>query len=827
MLCRGNACLKRQRLSAVLDNVSTTATTTATEEPLLFLYPRGFPLRGSIAPVKKYLSTFTAGASAGTPGRSSRASYPLSRPLRGPSSSVRWISSGNTEIREQEQEQEQGQDENQEAREALPMATDRQAAEETRTQTIWEQRRRVNLFADIQKTATSPLRVRQPQPTRTSAIRKTHLRPLTPNRVKAIATVKLLMPRDRRRLRHREFLKNPPPAVGGAKQDWRKWSQIRNLLDRIQKDHPIWVGRGLKHQVLMVPEETVALVGGVTDIPLKENVLYANIHHGVRIHIRSPSESEGHLRKMVISGSRGAVREVSERILGAQRLQANADPLIDVRKPPLTVYPSIDAMKQKNMDVPRLRGVWDFYRAKSNLLPIEVLLESGFHPETPRELLEFIEDMLASETSGPYRRQEKGTRRQLSRNLRIEMALVKMFRSLENRKNLSTASLNKALSYLSNRNLRASRAVFARAEHVATVDSFNILLKSCAKRQDIRLFIHLVHSMSRLEIRPDAYTWVALLNCPITIEVKLKLFAYIYRRGFLSQVGPLRSALQSTIADILSLHLDSGKSMDSFLETMQNTHGANWFTPSMINQMLYVAAQRKNKPALFRLLEVCDKNGLEINCVSLMHVLPMYRSNPFDALLFLYPYITRPGFKISRQLYEKLFLIAFKSRSYNICRVLWRYACMNGTITYKMKMCVLSSMTTNIPLKRTSLLDIIWLSNAGKVIVGVDLHCKSRPGESYFLEHTPPQFHENPIKSLITGFTSGEDRERQLQLVTALVRRDIELGRRYRSIHPLAMMLDAAALVDAEWRNVPHQPDWMLKHAVMVPVEWQGFLDTT
>lgn len=728
--------------------------------------------------------------------------------------SVRWISSGAEEGRHTELDED-----------AIGTRAGYETGYEARAQTIWEQRRRANIFADMEETTATATAVhtRHP-PTRMSALRKTHLRTLTPTAIKAIATVKTLLPRDRRRLRHRAFLKDPPKWVAGAKQDWRKWTHIRRLLDRLQRDHPLWVGRGLKHQVLKVPEETVALIGGVTDIALKENILYAPIRHGIRIHVLPPSESEGHLRKMVVSGSVGGVREVSERILGAARLQASADPLIDIRKPPVPVYPSIDALKRKNMEIPRMRGVWDFYRAKANLLPIEVLLEGQFEPETPRELLEFIEDLIGSRMSGPYRRQKGGTRRQLSRNQSVEHALMGLFRSYENKRILSTAALNKALGFLCNRNLRASRIVFARAEHVATVDSYNILLRSCAKRQDVRLFIHLVHTMGKKEIRPDAYTWVALLNCPITTEVKVRLFTYIHERGILAHVGAMRSALQATIADMLSLHLDSGKDMDAFIQTMRNSYGANWFTPSMINQMLYVLANRKNRPALYRMLDLCDEHGLEIDASSLMHILPMYRASIFDALIFCYRYITRPRFRMTRELYEKLFLIAFKGRCFNISRILWRYACMHGMTTYRMKMCVLSTMTTNIPRKTANPIDTIWRSSAGKVIVGVDLHCADRPGEYYFLEHTPAEFRRNPVLSLTTGFKSGEEREHQLQLATELVRRDIELGRRYAPVLPLAMLLDAAALVDAEWRNTPHQPEWMLKHAVMVPVEWQGYL---
>lgn len=155
---------------------------------------------------------------------------------------------------------------------------------------------------------------------------------------------------------------------------------------------------------------------------------------------------------------------------------------------------------------------------------------------------------------------------------------------------------------------------------------------------------------------------------------------------------------------------------------------------------------------------------------------------------------------------------------------------MNGTTTYKMKMSVLSTLTTNVPKARgrdkRDIYDKIWRSNAGKVIVGVDLHRLRVPPED-IAPFTPAEYRDNPILSLTTGFTEGDERERQLQLASTLVNRDITHGRRYGPIIPFATMLDAAALVDLEWKNTPRPPNWMLQNAVQVPVKWRGYLKSS
>lgn len=683
--------------------------------------------------------------------------------------------------------------------------------------------RSFNVFADIESDR-SPLLQWEEKGKKVLATGKTHARPLVAARERR----KRLTNRDQRKLLYRSYLKEIGEETGKT-QKWGLMDSTQKMLERIQEKTPALTLKGPKNKVMLIPEETVALLSGINDMAMKENIWYVPVHNGCRVHILSPSQSVGRYRKAIISGSPRVVDLVSDRIVRAHRLQETGDPLVDIRKPVVPVFPSIEAMRQKNAQVPLIRGVWDFYEGKNSPMPIEAVLDSE-RPTTVREFLEHIEDLLTSKTSGPYRRQENQTRRQTPHNLRILRTISQLFLNDGNQRILSTAALNSTLSFFCQHEyMKACREVLLRCEHLATVDTFNILLRACARRQDFRIFRHLLISMARLQIRPDANTWVALLECHVSPNAKAGLFMYMMRKGHLSQIGPMRTALQTAIQDTLVLHLEGGHSVDSYIKLFQNTHGTNWFSPSLINKMFNATVELKNFPALNRLLEICDEHGINIDSSTMLRILPICRANIYAALLYIFRYVTRQGFRMDReaQIWERLFLIAYKGRCYNICRVIWRYACMNGAVTNKMKMSVLSSMTTNISKKKVNVLDILWSSNAGKISVGVDLHLNEYPSADEIMKLTPAKFHSNPVQSLMTGFQGGKERERQLMLATALVRRDIELGRRYRPTQPLSTMLDAAALFDLEWKGVPRPPEWMVQHAIQVPVEWKGYLKSS
>ncbi|CAL5870248.1 uncharacterized protein PFLUO_LOCUS4483 [Penicillium psychrofluorescens] len=553
---------------------------------------------------------------------------------------------------------------------------------------------------------------------------------------------------------------------------------------------------------------------------MKENIWYWAVHHGCRVHILSPKVGNGTHRKVILSGSEHVLELVSERIDRVQSLQASRDPRVDIFTPRIPLVASTEALRRRNLPVPVPRGVWDIKRAAKKPKPLDKVLAARPSLSTVREFTEYMEDLThATEPSQKANRDPS-----IPYQEQIAQEIVVLFREDSIRKCLSTAALNRALIFLcDHQRLRRARVVFSIAEHVATADTYNILLRSAAQHQHLHVFKWLLLSMWRVHIRPNPDTWLALLEALVNPHEKAALMTQMAQLGYLKDTSTIRRALQLTVQNSLLVHLESGQSIDVFINSMVTTHGTNWFSPSLLRDMFSVIARLRDFDSAERLLQICTQHNLLVDSSSLAEIVYMCRRDIFSALYFTKLFLERPSFRLSSRTWERLFLVAFKGRHYNICRVLWRYACMNKAVSHNMKRAVLSSLSRNVSMKRKDLLTNCFLRRAGKVIIGVPGNNKRATFKESTLNDLPSEFHANPISYFRRGFLAEwEERSRQLRLAKALVARDIDLGASlYRPKQPLNLMLDAAAIMDREWRDKLHGLrglTFLLDHVIEVPV---------
>ncbi|PWY87879.1 peroxin Pex23-like-penicillium chrysogenum [Aspergillus sclerotioniger CBS 115572] len=803
MLSRGRPCLKRRSISTVLDNV--------TEEPLLFLYPRWATaavrqrsLFSSVRHAGKGKSLYNTSAARGSLiGRSG----PVPRVCFG-AESRRWVS--DTLLEEKKELEEEGQldtaqegngDEQSQQGTTLHRTID--DGEPPPIEVQRERQRRVfNVFSDL------PM-----QPLQLSSSRKGMRSAAADSDEPPAIAVRRLSPRDRRKLRYRLFLTESRPR-SCLDEKWNKWINMREIIEDLQnKDMDVSVKEAVKQKELLLPEETLAILAGVTDMALKENIWYVPVHNGCKVHVLPPAQSQGQFRKVILSGSERVVEMVSDKIEEAKGFQERNVPMVEIQKPVVPVIPSVEAMKRQNIPVPLVRGVWDIQSAVTNPAKFHLLLPAGNSLTCVRDFAEHVEELTRSKPSYdsdihyPHNRQ-------------VAKRLVQLFRHQEYYSFISTAALNRAITYLLDHEfLRSARAIFLKAEHLATVDTFNILLKSSAKRQDLLFFRHFLLAMSRLKIRPDAHTWLALLDCVISTKEKTDLVDYMVQRGYLDNTGAMRSALHLTLPNSFRAHLESGQSVDSFIRKTAEACGDSCFAPSLVSQMFGVIVRLKDFAAMDRLFQICKHQDLTFNSATVTQIMSLFRADVPTALGYLFRCLERPETKLERRAWERLFLVAYKGQYYNICRVLWRYACMSGNVTYNMKRTVVTSLIRNVPRKTEINIHTMWDTTAGKVIVGLDLHRPDPTFEMNVLDNIPPEYGTNPLAYLCSGFKpAGEEREQQIRVGSALAQHDIAVGGWYRPQLPLMIMLEAALVLDQEWRKVPRPVFWLVQNAIRVPV---------
>ncbi|KAE8151012.1 hypothetical protein BDV25DRAFT_129106 [Aspergillus avenaceus] len=764
MLSRGRPCLKRRVQTTVLNTVAAGA-----EEPLLFLYPRWFT--ASITQRRLASSIYTASTrihSASKYARGAHGRFLFESPKR-------WTSSDRT-VETAVPETSQEHDEPTTTLEDEPFQyEERSPGEGQRDGSI--QPTYITLKASGGKTHTRPLAPRF----------------RNPHRQRGMLDLWKLSVRDRRKLRSRIWHIEPG---SGSNVELLHWIRMKRLIEKLEQTTIVWKKRGVKSRTYLLPEETVGLLAGVTDMSLRENIWYVPLHNGCKVHVLHPRDSEGQYRKVRVTGDSDRVVEiVGDRLKKTRMLQKRGDPLIDIRLPLVPIFPSKHTMVQRNMEVPVIRGVWDTHDKYP--APLDTLLALSEDISSVREFAEHVEELTYSEPTSQDFQDHGMHHRQRYYGF------------------LSTAALNQALAYVFHHGFfQSARQLLLVAEHVATTETFNIALKHLAKRQNLLAFRMIILMMRRLDIRPNSQTWLSFLDCLISPEAKEQLIEVVMKKGYLHDTSSMRTALQLTVQNTFFAHLERGESVDSFFSMLANTYGANWFPASLTSQMLSVTVRTKNIPAMERLLEIRKQQGFAQSSSMITQIATMFRKDIFSVLRYMFKYITLPESKIQPRTWEMLFFIAYKGRHYNLCRT-----------TNKMTQTMRATLACNVSFRKGKYFEEAWSMSAGKVLVGVDVHLKAGNFHKSLLDLVPTEFHLNPVASLVTGYKpAGEERRKQQQLVAKVIEHDMTEGPNYRPTLPLGIMLETAAALDQEWRWKPRPTHWLMQNAIQVPIEPIGSL---
>lgn len=331
--------------------------------------------------------------------------------------------------------------------------------------------------------------------------------------------------------------------------------------------------------------------------------------------------------------------------------------------------------------------------------------------------------------------------------------------------------------------------------------------------------------MSRLGIRPNEWTWLIFLDCHVSGKAKASLLSHITQKGYLTRESA-RSMLHLTIQGAFSSHLASGKDVDSFFNKMTDEYGAEWVGLAIINQMVSVTSRRGDRSAMDRLLTICTEERLPVGGSTIIQMVPLLRKNPRLLMVYTLKVMENPGVRLDGHAFEQLFKVAYKSQSYNICRVLWQYACFYKKVTSKMKAIVLDSLSCHKEPSWGNPISKRFELHAGKVIVGAapDTGPKKSHTASFLrsdlADELPAEFRHKPLLYLVEAVKHrGFDPELQRSVARALVNHDVESGGDYNPVMSMPLMFEAAFEIDQDWGRSPRPLHWLLQNVLAIPAE--------
>ncbi|KAL4958212.1 hypothetical protein BDW69DRAFT_154463 [Aspergillus filifer] len=576
------------------------------------------------------------------------------------------------------------------------------------------------------------------------------------------------------------------------------------------------MGGNAEEKVLYIPDETLAVLTGITrHFSASENIWFANVSLGCRVHVMPAIESVGVNRKVVIWGSPEATKEMVDRFLAIEMLQERGDPLVETQKPLVPVYPSRLANQQSGEHTPLVRGVWSFNPENRPPGYFDSIYAQW---RAISSVKEFAEQVEALTTSLPQRGEFMQAHRR-----DVASALRKMF-ALENKRHfMSTKALNIAVSYLLEHGFtRITRSVINHGRYVTTTETMNMLLKTASKTQNIWDFKNTLRAMRYFRLPPDVDTWLAYVNCMISPLVKLDLLKELETKGYLRNQNDMKRALQVMVQELFMKHLKNGRSVDEFFTRVQAITGSE-ISPSLTIQMFNATAQIKDRAAATRLLKIYRENELPLSAEVIKEIIHLFPNDPDIAIHHTIQCLEAPKAELDKEAYARLFELAYNNRYYNTCRVLWRYACMDQQVRRTTRNTITYLLLTNWVEEKGSQQERLWLTSAGKVIAGVCLQLPDYPFKTELLEVIPKEFHDDPVAALAKNRKlEGEERETARLIAKSIVKHDIHVASWYRPVFPLGYMLQAALSLDMEWGDAPRPARWLMQNAIAIPIQLVG-----
>ncbi|WEW60461.1 hypothetical protein PRK78_005947 [Emydomyces testavorans] len=588
-----------------------------------------------------------------------------------------------------------------------------------------------------------------------------------------------------------------------------------------------------KQKVIQLSEYDVVRLAGDE----LENSWDISVVSGCRVHVLPREQDDrGPMRKILLSGSPKAIE------MGEEQIMAELASPRDSTLPPFVRY-------RENGSAPLIRSVWTGRRIRPGaegqiertLRNFGVWLKSpskSFYRQTPqinrvdqlpvpeswtiRNFADYVESVTSF-------RRTKAPQRIVYTNGDVHEIVVKniLFRlcsNPENRKYFSGRTMNLVISYLHHhRFFDEIRALFPLFEEFFTTRTFNTLLRSAAANYNIILFKVYLKTMKEYRIRPNGYTWVAFLQAIGSQEVRAHFLDRIYREGVLKEPAIVKHAVSAAIRHKFRMHLNNGNSGSEFIKRMTREFGEAWISTSAANKMILETSLASNLEARNDILRYCWERELKLDTITLNNALLYYveAKHVRYGVQFFGKFAKLYRTKMNLLTWQLLWFLGCRRRSYGLCRVVWRYACLERSATMGIAKMVLRSLERPLELDRQLTIGERWHMHLGKVVVGILPNAAVHSA----VENTGSErkYPDDPkmatVEHLCTDMATGPPSPWREEAAQELVQRDLKAATTHRPSIPLADIMLRAVDRDIFWNKTSTNVHLQRENTIPVPVE--------
>ncbi|KAK5114585.1 hypothetical protein LTR85_010162 [Meristemomyces frigidus] len=302
---------------------------------------------------------------------------------------------------------------------------------------------------------------------------------------------------------------------------------------------------------------------------------------------------------------------------------------------------------------------------------------------------------------------------------------------------VSADAVDSAIRYLArHRDFPAVRRVVSALENNANYDlttsNFDILLAAAAKEEDVDNFRYIVRLMLRRRVKPTWRTWVCLHGLvsrrfppAAAADIENRMRA----RGVLQHPQAMRLMVANGVGAEFSAYLESqpDATLTEFVKLYDERYPADnlgdaiskrgysarqqtaeqprtWLTTSTANRIILILLKHgrtQDARDMVGTLEAAGERAKTDTLNTFLSSASRLRDAEaaVAALKLFEPMMRRwhQPVKLDQRSYEMLFHIVWRKRWYNMLRVIWRYACCAGCVSWEMQRRVKESLIAYVP----------------------------------------------------------------------------------------------------------------------------------
>ena len=445
---------------------------------------------------------------------------------------------------------------------------------------------------------------------------------------------------------------------------------------------------------------------------------------------------------------------------------------------------------------------------------------------TVRSFADVIETLTTMQIPRQLRRElYEGTE---THNHAVARVIESLFSDPRSTPYISSRALNAALNFTCKHTeiVDTSNFLFQKAKSIGLslqADTFNILMEESLRQNKLSHYQSLLADMRRMGIVPNGMTWLALLRVTKSRTGHRAILQHLRQKWPKDSMVWQQVALE-LISNDFAKHVRLEKSFYYFVDFMDQSLPSAWLSARCINRMLMVCAKHKLWDIVPRIVEFGERRGGYFNTATQTRLLSVFqkRGSIRDSIDLLESDFAKTVGRDSAFAIPTVFITAWNNRFYNVCRVLWRYAAVNGIITSTMQNVVTLSLTKNNDESSDSG-SHLWRMTAGKVIAGMDLKTPDLGAGYRFLSKEGLR---DPMKVLAQWTPDDGPRQEQLALAVTIIQRDLTAYKRFWHFRSeqLFDLLRKAYEMDCDWmhnKKVRRYSDlsWMIESAIEVPLQ--------